>query len=145
MFDIGFWELLLILLLMLFVLGPERLPVVAGYMGKWFGKIQRHFYSIRDSIDQETESSEINTIIKEQKDHMKRIKDEVETIKDDKNNILILVHDDQHLQEDFVPSVPGAGLVKSGVQPDDGENTMKELNTTPAATWLAAGGHCKAV
>ena len=73
MFDIGFWELLLILLLMLFVLGPERLPVVAGYMGKWFGKIQRHFYSIRDSIDQETESSEINTIIKEQKDHMKRI------------------------------------------------------------------------
>ncbi len=86
MFDIGFWELFLILLLMLFVLGPERLPVVAGHMGKWFGKLQKHFYSIKDSIDKETESSEINTIIKEQKDHMKRIKDEIETIKDDKKD-----------------------------------------------------------
>ncbi len=85
MFDIGFWELFLILLLMLFVLGPERLPVVAGHMGKWFGKIQKHFYSIKDSIDKETESSEINTIIKEQKDHMDRIKGEIETLKDDKN------------------------------------------------------------
>ena len=86
MFDIGLWELLLILLLMLFDLGPERLPVVAGYMGKWFGKIQRHFLSIKESIDQETESSDLNKIIKEQKSHMNRIEDEIKTIKDDKDS-----------------------------------------------------------
>ncbi|MEC7832215.1 MAG: Sec-independent protein translocase protein TatB [Pseudomonadota bacterium] len=86
MFDIGFWELFLILLLMLFVIGPERLPVVAGYMGKWFGKIQRHFSSIKDSIDQETESSDLNKIIKDQQSHMNRINDEIKTIKDDKDS-----------------------------------------------------------
>jgi len=86
MFDIGFWKLFLILLLMLFVIGPERLPVVAGYMGKWFGKIQRHFSSIKDSIDQETESSDLNKIIKDQQSHMNRINDEIKTIKDDKDS-----------------------------------------------------------
>ena len=44
------------------------------------------------------------------------------------------------LQEGFVPSVFGAGLVKAVVQPDDGENTMKEMYTTPAAMWIAPGG-----
>ncbi len=86
MFDIGFWELFLILLLMLFVLGPERLPEVAGYMGKWFGKIQRHFSSIKDSIDQETEPLDINKIIKEQDSQMNRIKDEIKNKKDDKDS-----------------------------------------------------------
>lgn len=85
MFDIGFWELFLILLLMLFIIGPERLPEVAGYMGKWLGKLKRSFSTIKDSIDQEAESSDINKIFKEQKDHMKRIKEEIEAIKDDKN------------------------------------------------------------
>ena len=38
MFDIGSWELFLIFMLLLFVVGPERLPTIAGYLGKWFGK-----------------------------------------------------------------------------------------------------------
>ena len=66
-------------------------------------------------------------------------------IKDYKNNILSLVHDDEQLQEGFVPSVPGAGLIKSVVHPDDGENTMKEMYTTPSAMWLAPGGHDEAL
>ena len=55
MFDIGFWELFLIFMLLLFVVGPERLPTIAGYLGKWFGKFQRYFFELKDSIQQEAE------------------------------------------------------------------------------------------
>ena len=51
MFDIGFWELFFLFLLALFVLGPERLPVVASYLGKQFGKVQRYFSNVKSQID----------------------------------------------------------------------------------------------
>jgi Tat protein translocase TatB subunit len=35
MFDVGFWELVLVFILGLFVLGPERLPRVARTVGQW--------------------------------------------------------------------------------------------------------------
>ena len=53
MFDIGFWELFFLFLLTLFVLGPEKLPEVASYLGKQFGKVQRYFSSVKDQIDSE--------------------------------------------------------------------------------------------
>ena len=65
MFDIGFWELFLIFILLLFVVGPDKLPVVAEYLGRWFGKIQRYFFELKDSIQNETNSTsdDISSII----------------------------------------------------------------------------------
>ena len=39
MFDFGFWELALILIISLIVLGPERLPVFASQLGSFIKKI----------------------------------------------------------------------------------------------------------
>ena len=68
MFDIGFWELFLIFMLLLFVVGPDKLPVVAGFLGSWFGKIQRYFFELKDSIQKETvePSNEINKLVNDQ-------------------------------------------------------------------------------
>lgn len=41
MFDVGFWELGVIFVVGLLVLGPERLPKVARQMGQWAGKARR--------------------------------------------------------------------------------------------------------
>jgi Tat protein translocase TatB subunit len=41
MFDVGFWELALIFVVGLLVLGPERLPQVARQLGQWAGKARR--------------------------------------------------------------------------------------------------------
>jgi len=42
MFDIGFWELLLILILALLIVGPGRLPTAARTAGYWFSKARRY-------------------------------------------------------------------------------------------------------
>ena len=65
MFDIGFWELFFLFLLALFVLGPEKLPVVASYLGKQFGRIQKYFSHVKNQIDDEVDSTDINKILKD--------------------------------------------------------------------------------
>ncbi len=55
MFDIGFWELVILFGLGLMVLGPERLPRVAAKLGRWMGQARnmaRHLSNqIRDEIE----------------------------------------------------------------------------------------------
>jgi len=83
MFDIGFWELFVIFLLLLFVVGPERLPAIAGYFGRWFGKLQRYLFEFKDTIQKETESSteEINKIIDTQQSQMASLENEIKNKK----------------------------------------------------------------
>ena len=85
MFDIGFWELFLIFILLLFVVGPEKLPVVAGFLGKWFGKLQRYFFEIKDSIQQETSDTtgEINKIVDDQKTQIRDLQDKIKKANED--------------------------------------------------------------
>ena len=85
MFDIGFWELFLIFLLLLFVVGPERLPAIAGYLGKWFGKLQRYFFELKDSIQLEAEepTKQINKILDDQKSSLDFLQKEINDKKKD--------------------------------------------------------------
>lgn len=53
MFDAGFWELLVIGVLALVVVGPERLPRLARTVGLWVGRARHAFYSVRDEIERE--------------------------------------------------------------------------------------------
>lgn len=59
MFDIGFTELLLVGLVALLVLGPERLPVAARMAGLWIGRIKRSFNSIKAEVEREIGADEI--------------------------------------------------------------------------------------
>ena len=59
MFDIGFIELLLIGVVALVVVGPERLPKLASTLGRWVGRA-RHFVSnVKNDIDREMRQEEI--------------------------------------------------------------------------------------
>ena len=59
MFDIGFWELAIIGLVALVVIGPDRLPGVARTAGKWVGRT-RHFISqVKKDIDREIQQDEL--------------------------------------------------------------------------------------
>lgn len=59
MFDIGFWELCVIGVIGLLVLGPERLPQVARKVGLYIRKARQSWNSIRSDIEAELHNEEI--------------------------------------------------------------------------------------
>lgn len=58
MFDIGFWELAVIGVVALLVIGPERLPAVARTLGLWVGKARRFVSTVQSDISREMNKSE---------------------------------------------------------------------------------------
>ncbi len=67
MFDIGFWELSVLGVVALLVIGPERLPGVARTVGAWVGRGKRFISSVKADIDQELRTDELKRILEKQK------------------------------------------------------------------------------
>ena len=59
MFDVGFPELVLIFVIALLVLGPQRLPKVASEIGKWVGRARRTAMQLRRQLEREIELNEV--------------------------------------------------------------------------------------
>jgi len=65
MFEVGFSELVMVGLVSLLVIGPERLPKVARVVGFWIGKMQQMVTSVKLEISQELHAEEIRQLLKE--------------------------------------------------------------------------------
>ena len=59
MFDVGFSEMLVIAVVALVVIGPEKLPGVAKTVGAWFGRLQRYVNDVKADINREIELEEL--------------------------------------------------------------------------------------
>ena len=59
MFQIGFFEILLILSLGLIIIGPKQLPIVIKFVLKQYKKLQKNISSFKDDIEQEIDTKEI--------------------------------------------------------------------------------------
>ena len=59
MFDIGFSELLLIAIVALVVLGPERLPKAARFAGLWVRRARSQWDSVKQELERELEAEEL--------------------------------------------------------------------------------------
>lgn len=64
MFDIGFWEILLIAVVALVVVGPERLPKLIRVTGLWIGRAQASLTAIRSEISKELRAQELQDALK---------------------------------------------------------------------------------
>lgn len=67
MFDIGFSELLIIGVVALLVIGPERLPKVARTVGAWLGRLNRYVSEVKGDIDREMRLEELRKLQDEMK------------------------------------------------------------------------------
>ncbi|MDZ7828617.1 MAG: Sec-independent protein translocase protein TatB [Halofilum sp. (in: g-proteobacteria)] len=77
MFDIGFWELLLIGAVGLLVIGPERLPTVATLAGQWVGRIRRYARHMQSEIRDELESEHLKQVLDQQNREMQSLREEM--------------------------------------------------------------------
>ena len=71
MFDIGFWELALILGMGLLILGPERLPGLVSKIGRWIGKARRTANFLRRQLEEEIISADLSKPINQNIDKSK--------------------------------------------------------------------------
>lgn len=62
MFDIGFSELMVIAVVALIVIGPERLPKVARTLGHLFGRMQRYVNDVKADINREMQFEELKKL-----------------------------------------------------------------------------------
>jgi len=81
MFDIGFPELVLIAIVGLLVIGPERLPEALRTLGLWLGRLRRSFTAAKAEIEKEIGMDEVRRQLHNEAvmEEMKRIEQEVRT------------------------------------------------------------------
>ena len=58
MFDIGFWELVVVAIVALLVVGPERLPGLAHDVGSWIARVKRFINNTKREIETELHITE---------------------------------------------------------------------------------------
>ena len=59
MFDVGFFELVIIVLVSLLVLGPERMPHAIRHAGLWIGRFKRQYKRLREDLEREIGADDI--------------------------------------------------------------------------------------
>jgi len=75
MFDSGFLEMLIIGVIALLVVGPERLPGVASKAGKMIGKMKAFIANTREDIEKEIRADEMQNMLAQQKEEISELRD----------------------------------------------------------------------
>ena len=116
MFDVGFAELLLLSVVGLLVLGPERLPRVARTLGGFVRKARNSWISLRRTIEAEIRADELKEPLKHFENE---IKSTVDSVKSGVDSLKSGVDKLKDPLKDFDPMAAG-GKVKPD-EPHDGE------------------------
>ncbi|MDG4555631.1 MAG: Sec-independent protein translocase protein TatB [Candidatus Competibacter sp.] len=99
MFEIGFWELALIGVVAMIVVGPERLPGLARTAGLWLGKARRMLADLKAEVDRELQLDELKQSLRQQSD--------LSGIKELANRVQSLRHEIREELEDDPGPPPG--------------------------------------
>ena len=74
MFDFSFWELAIVLIVALLVVGPDKLPILAAKLGRWVGKAKRMVTSVRSDIEDELKAAELKEMLEKQQSEISQLR-----------------------------------------------------------------------
>jgi sec-independent protein translocase protein TatB len=77
MFDIGFWEVALISVLALIVIGPERLPQVARTVGHWIGRARKYIEGVKNEVEKEFDTAELKRMLHNQEVQIRELQGKI--------------------------------------------------------------------
>ena len=118
MFDIGFAELVIIAVVSLLVIGPERLPGAIRTVSLWLGRFKRSFNEIRQEIEQELHN---DAVLKDLKQASEQVKTDAEAVRrnlaEAANPLADLNPSDERPAVDETIAPPGAATPSSEEDP----------------------------
>lgn len=130
MFDIGFWELCLIAVVALLILGPERLPVAARTAGLWISKARKMINNVKSEIERELQLDELRQRLSEEETNIRKNYDIAENtiadIEDYTDDTLAAVSESQ--------SNPDKGIEKTNGVNDSGHGEYEPESTESEPT-----------
>jgi len=74
MFDVSFGEMVIVGVVALIVVGPQKIPEVARTAGRWVGKFKRMSASFRADLDRELHTEELRKMLTEQQEEVKDLR-----------------------------------------------------------------------
>lgn len=83
MFDVGLTELMVIGVVALIVIGPERLPRVAWTVGTLMGRAQRYFTDVKSEVNRELQLEELRHMQKEMADQTQQASAQLQQVEND--------------------------------------------------------------
>lgn len=88
MFDFGFWELAIVLVVALIVVGPDKLPGLAIKVGRWVGKAKQYLHTVRADIESEIKAAELKEMLEKQQSEITELRSMLsDTSKEVQNSI----------------------------------------------------------
>jgi len=132
MFDIGFSELLVIAIVALIVIGPERLPKVARTLGHLFGRMQRYVNDVKADISREMELDELKKMQSSMEDAARSFQSSVtDGVSDAEREMNRLALDTQSAV-DALAEVPGTSQPPVSAAPEQRELALDSSQSPPA-------------
>ncbi len=103
MFDVGFSELVVIMVVALVVIGPKRLPAVARTMGQSWGRLQRYINRMRQDVTTSMELEELRELERKVKAEAEALERSMQQAGDD------LDYEVRQLERDIEQTAAGLG------------------------------------
>ncbi len=103
MFDVGFSELVVIMVVALVVIGPKRLPAAARAMGQWWGRLQRYINRVKQDVTTSMELEELRGLERKVKAEAEALERSVQQAGSDLN------HEVRQLERDLEQTTTGLG------------------------------------
>jgi len=132
MFDLGFSQLVLIAVVLLVVVGPERLPRVARTVGHLFGRMQRYVSDVKADIQREIQIDELKKFQQEAQALEQSLYEGTGGIQTDLQEALSLPESES--SKTVVPSQETDVGVHIGMQDEGAQESRPEPEDAPAPT-----------
>jgi sec-independent protein translocase protein TatB len=116
-FDIGFTELMVIALVGLIVIGPERMPKVARTVGHLLGRLQRYVSDVKSDINREMQLDELKKlqtqVVDQARDMERQVSEQMNTVETQLNQSILTsgenkVDESIEAAKPYSPPVPSA-------------------------------------
>jgi sec-independent protein translocase protein TatB len=127
MFEAGFLEMLLIAVIGLLVVGPERLPKVARQIGTWIGKLRRFVSTTRQDLERELHADEMRNMLIMQEEKIRELQS---SIKENTDSIKANLEQDASQLRDTLDDAKNAAQGKETSSHDQASTEQSSPNPT---------------